>query len=344
MKNPYYVLAAIVIATTGLYACTGSSKTQEVQAEAAQDKVENVKVMSLSSRMVGNTLEFSANTLAFEQVNLGPVSPGRIEKISVEVGDRVKKGQLLIQMDKTSLLQARIQIANLEEDHQRYEALKESGAISQQTYDQSLTNLNVQKTNLEYLIENTQIKAPFDGIIASRNFENGELYPGGSAILTLMEIDKLKAKINVAESYYPLIKKGMKAELVSDTYPGQLFEAEVNLIAPTVNPASRSFEVEMKIPNANEILKPGMFVRIHMDLGLTKAILVPSQAVLKLQGSNDRFVFVHRKGAAIRIPVQVGRRFDDEVELISDRINEGDQLVILGQARLKDGDKLNLID
>ena len=343
MKNPLFVLSALLIAMTGLYACSGTSKSQETQADT-QDKIENVKVMTLSSRMVGNSLEFSANTRAYEQVNLGPVSPGRIEKIYVEVGDRVKKGQLLIQMDQTSLIQARIQIANIEEDHRRYEALKESGAISQQVYDQSLANLNVQKTNLAYLEENTQIKAPFDGIIAMRNFENGELYPGGSAILTLMETDKLKADINVPESYYPQIKKGMKAEVISDTYPDRQFEADVNLIAPTVNPASRSFAVEMRIPNANELLKPGMFVRIHMDLGLSEAILVPSQAVLKLQGSNERFVFLHSKGLAQRVAVKVGRRFDDEVELISDRIKVGDQLVVLGQARLRDGVKLNVID
>lgn len=344
MKNPLSALPALLIIATGLYACSGASKSREAQLETTQEKIENVKVTTLSSRMVGNTLEFSANTRAYEQVNLGPVSPGRIEKIYVEVGDRVKKGQLLIQMDQTSLLQARIQIATIEEDHKRYEALKESGAISQQVYDQSLANLNVQKTNLAYLEENTQIKAPFDGIIAMRNFENGELYPGGSAILTLMETDKLKADINVPESYYPQIKKGMKAEVISDIYPDRQFEAEVNLIAPSVNPASRSFAVEMKIPNAKELLKPGMFVRIHMDLGLSEAILVPSQAVLKLQGSNERFVFLHSKGLAQRVAVKVGRRFDDEVELISDRIKAGDQLVVLGQARLRDGVKLNVID
>jgi multidrug efflux pump subunit AcrA (membrane-fusion protein) len=81
-----------------------------------------------------------------------------------------------------------------------------------------------------------------------------------------------------------------------------------------------------------------------MDLGLSEAILVPSQAVLKLQGSNERFVFLHSKGLAQRVAVKVGRRFDDEVELISDRIKAGDQLVVLGQARLRDGVKLNVID
>lgn len=343
MKNLLHVLPALLIAMTGLYACSGAKQSQEAQQLDTEDKKENVQVMVLHSRMVGNSLEFSANTRAYEQINLAPTTPGHIDKIYVEVGDRAKKNQLLIQMDETSLIQARIQLANSELDHSRYEALKESGAISQQVYDQSLAGLNVQKTNLAYLEKNTEIKAPFAGIIAQRNFENGELYPGGAAILVLMEIDRLKANIHLPETYYPLIKKGMKAKLLSDIYPDRSFEAAVNLVAPTITSASRSFEVELVIPNAEELLKPGMFVRIHMDLGMTEAILVPSQAVLKLQGSNDRFVFLHRDGVAVRVPVQVGRRFDEEVEVISDRIGEGDQLVILGQARLKDGVSLHVV-
>lgn len=337
----FTLLAATLLAGC---ACSGKKSENSTQNQPEQTKIENVKVMTLATQRIGRNLDLSANAQAYEQVNLGPVSPGRIQKIYAEVSDRVKAGQLLIQMDETSLQQAKIQIANIEKDHQRYEALKESGAISQQVYDQSLSNLNIQKRNLAYLEENTQIRAPFNGVISAKNFEDNELYAGGAAILTLMQIDRLKAYIYVPESYYPMVKNGMEATVRSDIYPGKAFSAVVKNVAPTINPSSRTFEVELSIPNREELLKPGMFIRVSIDLDINDVIIVPSQAVLKLQGSNERYVFLNKNGVAERHTVKVGRRYDDQVELIADDIQEGDQMVVVGQGRLKDGVLLNIVE
>lgn len=340
MKQLNVVLIALMAGATVFTSCSGGKK-QDITKEV--DQLENVRVMALASKQIDRELDFSANLQAVEEVNLVPVSPGRIEKIKVEVGARVSKGQVLVVMDQTSLQQAKIQIENLENDFRRYEALKNTGAISQQVYDQTLAQLNVQKKSLSYLQSNTTIKAPFSGVISAKNYEDGEMYTGAQPILTLVQMNTLKTFINVPESYYPLIKKGMKATVKSDIYADKTFTATVYNIAPTINPSTRAFEVELRIPNAGETLKPGMFGNVTLAMGHANAVVVPYQSVLKLQGSSQRYVFINRDGVADRYDVKLGQRFDDQVEIICDSISTGDQLVVAGQARLVDGDKLNIV-
>ena len=342
MKKLNAVVMSLLAVAMILPSCSGGEKKQDAK-NVTKEKIENVRVMTLDSKTIGRELEFSTNMLAVEDVNLVPVSPGRIDMIMVEVGSRVQKGQTLVQMDQTSLQQAKIQIATLENDFKRYETLKETGAISQQVYDQTLAQLNIQKTSLSFLEKNTVIKAPFSGIITAKNYENGELYTGAMPILNIVQINNLKAFISIPETFYPLIKKGMKANVGSDTYPDKSFTATVYNIAPTINSATRSFEVELRIPNSGETLKPGMFGKVKISMGQTTAMVVPYQSVLKLQGSNERYIFIEKDGKAKRQNVKLGQRFDDQVEIISDSIIKGDQLVIAGQAKLVNGVKLNVV-
>ncbi|HBL72095.1 MAG TPA: efflux transporter periplasmic adaptor subunit [Bacteroidales bacterium] len=340
MKQVYVAMMTLLAGASLLTACSGKQAKQEV----ATERIENVRVAPLATSTIGQELEYATNLQAVEAVNVVPVSPGRIDRILVEVGSRVQKGQVLVHMDQTSLLQAKINLTNLENDFKRYEALKETGAISQQTYDQLQAQLSVQRTNIAYLESNTQIKAPFAGIVAVKNYENGEMYTGALPILTVMQLHQLKAFINMPESYYPLVKKGLKVTLTSDTYQGQSFQASVYNVAPTVNPSTRTFEVELRVSNAGEKLKPGMFTRAQISLGQTSAVVVPYQSVLKTQGSNERYVFVEKDGKAKRYTVTLGQRFDDQVEIRCDSIVEGDKLVVAGQARLVDGVKLNVVE
>ncbi|MDD4922263.1 MAG: efflux RND transporter periplasmic adaptor subunit [Bacteroidales bacterium] len=336
------IVLAFAVAAISFQSCS-SGKKNDAKKTKTEVVAENVRVITLEPRNIGRVLEFSANTTAWEEVNLVPVSPGRIEKIYVEVGNHVSSGQTLVQMDQTSLRQATLNIDNQANDFKRYETLHETGAISQQTYDQTKTQLDVQKNNLAYLQKNTRITAPFSGVITAKNYENGELYTGAQAIVTIAQLNSLKAFINIPESFFPMVKKGMKAAVKSDIYKGQSFAATVTNIAPTLNASAHTFEVELKIPNGKQLLAPGMFVRATLEMGDTKVMVVPYQAVLKLQGSNERYVFLEKNGVAERITVTLGGRFDDQVELISEKITKGDHLVIAGQAKLKNGSKLNVV-
>ncbi len=282
---------------------------------------------------------------------MAPSTPGRIEEIYVETGDRVAKGNNLFLMDRTQLYQLKLQLTNLEKDLSRLDTLLSVGSARQQDYDQMKTQYDVLKTNVEFMEKNTLMKAPFSGMITGKYFENGEMYSGTpttlsgrSAIVTIMQINPLKVDVSISEQYYPLIKNGMKAQITADVYEGEVFTGRVFRKSPTVNSATRSFITEIELPNRNDMLKPGMFVRVSMDLGEVETFVVPASTVLIQEGTNIRYVFIEDQGVAKRTEVMIGKRFDDRLEIISDNLREGDRLVTEGQARLITGDKISIVN
>lgn len=337
------ILSALAVAL--LAGCSGKKE----EAKTATVDAIPVKVKKLEKTDISRTLDYAANLVADEQVYYAPAAMGRIDKIYVEVGDRIKKGQLLVEMDRTNLMQAEVQLKNLEAEYNRAKLLNETQSISKQAYDAAVTQYEAAKVNVEFLRENTKMLAPFNGIVTGKYFESGEVYTGGAfggaskpSIIAIEKIHPLKAYVALSEQYYLQVKQGTKVELHSELYPERVFHGSVNIVYPTIDPASRTFTVEVGIPNEDEALRPGMYGTINFAVGTTETVVAPAIAVLKLQGSNDRYVFLNKNGVAKRVGVKIGKRFDDQVELISNEIHEGDELVIVGQARLVDGSKLNI--
>jgi RND family efflux transporter MFP subunit len=351
--NYLKTLSAILTAGMLLVSCSSKTGNKNAAAEASavisDTLVIPVRTLQLMKSKVARTIDYTATVLPFEEVNLAPSTPGRIEKIYVEAGDHVSKGQVLFVMDRTQLYQMKLQLASLAKDLARLDTLLKSGSSSQQQYDQLKTQYDVTKTNVDFMEQNTELKSPFNGIVTGKYFEEGEMYSGApttatgkSAVLTLMQVNPLKVVVNVSEQYYPLIKRGMKATVTADVYEDQVFTGTVFRISPTVNALTRSFGVEVELPNRNETLKPGMFARVSMDLGEVESFVAPANSVLMQEGTNIRYVFVAENDRARRVEVSLGKRFDDKLELISDVLKEGDKLIIDGQARLKTNDRLQV--
>ncbi len=345
-----------VILICGLILSGCSSKTakttETVQTPAKTDEKAAipVKVETLSKTKIARTIDYTASILPFEEVNMVPSTPGRIDKIYVEVGDKVSKGDKLFLMDRTQLYQMELQLSSLTKDLSRLDTLLKTGSAKQQQYDQMKTQYDVTKTNVDFMEGNTIMKSPFSGVVTGKYFENGEMYSGApttqtgrSAVVTVMQVNPLKVNVSISEQYYPLIKKGMKAEVTADVYKNEVFTGTVYRISPTINSSTRSFIVELELPNRNDLLKPGMFVRVSMDLGEVETFVVPANTVLVQEGTNTRFVFIDRNNVVERIEVLLGKRFDDQLEIISSNIKEGDMLVTEGQARLINGDKIEIV-
>ena len=326
-------------ATLAAVSC-GNKKTE--QAAPVAEVAPSVTVVTVNEREVIQQQTFTSSVQAFAVNNIAPQSPNRIKKILVDVGDKVSKGQVLVKMDPTQYTTTKLQYANLGVEMGRMEALKEAGSISQQIYDQTKTQYEQLKEQLALYEKNTFVRADFAGVISARNFEPGELC-AGQPILQLTQINKLKAYINVQEAYFPQFKNGMKLSIASDIYPGKTFNATVEMVYPTIDPASHTFTVKVVIPNASETLRPGMYVSTTVPVGKVKGLLVPYQSVLKLIGSNERYVFVNNNGVAKRVKVELGKRYDRDVEIISEDLKDGDELVVVGQGRLVDGVKLEIV-
>ena len=344
MKNRFFLFAFCSLL---LFSCGGNSDNPGGKgATTTKKEAEKVKVQTLEKERIAKTLELSATLEGYETMNISPSVTGHIEHIYVEVGSRVQKGSMLVRMDQTQLNTTRINLNSSKTEFDRVSALKQSGSISQQVYDQTKAGYDQLVETERFQEQNTFVKAQFAGVISAKNYEDGEMYTG-APILTLTQISRLKAIINIPETYFPLVRQGMKVNVESDIYPGQTFPATIEIVYPTVDATSHTFQAKLNIPNASEKIRPGMYVRTHLAVGEVDAIVVPYQSVLKLTGSNDRYVFVADGNTARRVAVTLGQRFDDRIEVIpveNGALQAGDQLVVTGQARLVDGVTLEIVE
>ena len=333
MKKIVLLMAAAV--------CLIGCGKKEAQAVQEAERVEVVSTMTLEECEIERVLNVSTNLQGYLTQNVAPSLQGKIEHIYVEVGDRVKEGNMLVRMDQNQYLTSKIQLANLEVEMGRLQALLATGSVSQQTYDQTKVSYDQLKQNLSFLEKNTYVKAPFEGVISAKTYEDGELY-GGQPIVVLTQVKKLKALIAVPETYYPLIKEGMKLTVKSDIYPEETFAATIEVVYPTIDAASHTFQCKVVIPNANEKLRPGMYVTTTLGLGKENTIVVPYQSVEKLIGSNERYVFINENGYAKRVSVKLGQRFDENIEIIAPEIQPGVEYIHKGQSKLVDGVKIEV--
>lgn len=342
--NKAFRFAAVALALCSLAACGGNK--EEKTATTTKKESEKVKVQELKSERIAKTIELSSTLEGYETMNISPSITGHIEHIYVEVGSRVSKGTMLVRMDQTQLNTTRINLNSTKTELDRVTALKATGSVSQQIYDQTKAGYDQLVETERFQNQNTFVKAQFAGVISAKNFQDGEMYTG-APILTLTQISKLKALVNIPESYFPLVKQGMKLDVRSDIYEGQVFPATIEIVYPTIDPNTHTFQCKLAIPNGSEKLRPGMYVKAELALGEVDAIVVPYQSVLKLTGSNDRYVFTNQNGTAHRVSVTLGKRFDDRIEIIPDNaddLKEGDQLIVVGQGRLVDGATLEIAE
>ncbi len=353
LKNIGWIAAVFIF----MFSCSmGNSKKVDGVAKDSTSVTENkkiipVRIQRIEKEEIDRTVNRSVNLIAYKEINYAPASPGRINKIYVEIGSRVQKGQVLVEMDRTQFNQAATQYENAKINYQRIDTLHQLGSISEQTYDQTKTQYEVAKSSYEYLSKNTVLHSPINGIVTGKYYENGELYSGApnttagkAAIITLMQINPLKALVSISQSYFPDIKEGMKATIATDLFPGTVFQGKVLKVYPTIDPATRTFKTEIVITNNAEKLRPGMFANIEIKLEKVKALVVPSSAVLKQEGTNTRYLFINDNNKAKKVKVKMGKQFDDKVEIISNEIKEGEEFVIEGQAKLLDGSEIKIVD
>lgn len=335
MKSIKLSHIALLLGASLLFSC--GAKTEETT-EVVKPKV---KVETAIRSDVMQSSEYTA-TVQSDIVNkISPAMPARIRKIHVEVGDRVRKGQTLVTLDRTNLSQSQTQIANLERDLQRYQELYEVGGISKQQIEQLEVQLEVAKSSASNLAENTTLTSPINGVVTERNYDSGDM-PAGMHILQIENFNPVKLIINVSENLYTGISKGMEVDVMLDVYPDDEFSGKVSLIHPTINQASHTFPIEVQIQNSDSRIRPGMFARVNINFGSKENILVPDASVLKQVGSNDRHVFVIKDGKADKRVITIGQHLGSFYEVISG-VEAGDEIVVAGASRLTDNQEVEVV-
>ncbi|MCQ2068855.1 MAG: efflux RND transporter periplasmic adaptor subunit [Bacteroidaceae bacterium] len=299
-----------------------------------------VKLAEVVEEPVDQLLVYSATIVGEVKNNIAPSAPGRISKIKVEVGDNVKKGQILVEMDETTLSQQEMQLKNLETEFNRIDQLYQVGGVSKSEWDNVKLQLEVARKSFQTLKENTRLESPIEGVVTARNYDNGDLY-SGQAILVVQKMAPVKLTINVSEQYYSKVKKGDEVSIELDAYPGETFKGKVSLIYPTVDAMTHTFPVELNVANEDLKLRPGMFARATLNLGTLNHVVVPDLAIDKRAGSGDRFVYVYKDGKVRYSKVELGQRLGDRYELLSG-VENGAQIVIAGLAKLADGKEVEV--
>lgn len=342
MKKVVLNVAVGVMVAILMSACGGKKTQTQIEVVATADtEVLKVKVAQVGLQEVEQTYEYTAIVEANAVNNIAPLTGGRIDKIYVEVGDKVTQGQMVAQMEDNNLKQAKTQLDNLELSFKRIDELYKVGGVSKSEWDNLKAQLDVARTSYENLKDNTQLISPISGVVTARNYDSGDLF-GGQPIIQVQQITPVKLNINVSENQFVTVKKGMSAEVKLDVYGEEEFAGKVNLVYPTIDARTHTFPVEILLPNTNGKVRPGMYARVTMNYGTVNHVVVPDVAIIKQQGSGDRFVYVYKDGKVSYKKVEIGRRMGDRYELISG-VEDGDYLVITGLGKLRDGMQVEIV-
>ncbi|MDE6120599.1 MAG: efflux RND transporter periplasmic adaptor subunit, partial [Muribaculaceae bacterium] len=260
----------------------------------------------------------------------------------VEVGDHVRAGQELVTLDFSNIDQLRINLEQIEREYNRAVQLLEIGGGTQQAVDQLKAQLDAARSQYDNLLENTVLRSPLSGVVTARNYDPGDM-TGSLPVLTVGQLSPVvKVMINVSEGDMRLLSRGLPVEVAFDAFPGESFQGTVNRIYPTVDTATRTFPVEVRIANAGERIKPGMFARVGLDLGTRQHVVVPDRAVVKQTGSGNKYVYVYKNGTVSYNRVELGQRLGDSYELLAG-VEGGDTVVVSGQSRLADGVNVEIL-
>jgi len=350
MKKTLFTLLILVLA---LSFCSKKSEVSELQQKPLLVKAEMPQKGTLTKYF-----DYKGTVSAWKTANIAPDASGRVGRILKKQGDRVGQGELLAVLDMTSLelqqKQARAGMAvaqtayqNAKLNAERMKKMLENKAISQMQYentqlalDAADTQMKSAKANLElvdYIARNAYMKAPFAGIIAAKNMEEGDMINPmmgmGQSILTLMDLSKVKVVVDAPAEEIERIKIGQKCLVRISSLPGEVFSGEVYSKNLAADPLSKTFKVEIIIENPEMKIKAGVYADIAIEyIRKENVYLLPISALL----SGDKEVMVNDNGIARKRAVTIGEKNGTRFEVASG-VNPGELVLTEGNYDLKDG-------
>jgi RND family efflux transporter MFP subunit len=308
---------------------------------AVVEELPKVEIQKVYSQDVNQIADYTATVEAYKTNNITTSTPNRIKEILVDIGYKVVKGQKVVVLDNVNIAQLKVRLDNIEREYNRAVELLNIGGGTQQAVDQLKTELDAARRQYENMVENTVLVSPINGVVTARNYDPGDM-TGGSPILTIEQLRPVKVLVNVSEGEFTKVRKGMKVDIKLDVYGDEVFTGTVSLIHPTIDPATRTFTVEIDIMNNDERVRPGMFARVSMNFGTSNHVVVPDRAIVKQTGSGDKYVYVYKDGKVSFDKVELGQRLDNAYEVLSG-VENGADVVITGQTRLSNGAEVEVI-
>jgi HlyD family secretion protein len=313
------------------------------------------------------------NLIGAATVDVVPKVSGRLETVTVRLGDAVRRGQLLATLDdrelreqlrqteaslevsKATIRQREADLKNSQSNLERSRNLFARNLIARQTLDDAearndaalaqvdlaraqATQSGARLEELRINLSNTRILSPVDGFVGSRRLDPGAFVGTNSSFLSVVDIHFVRLVANLVEKDLRRIVIDMPAVVEVDAYPGETFAGRVARLAPVLDPATRTAQMEVEVPNPASRLKPGMYARVQFVVAeRPNALTVPRNAIVDLEGVRGAFV-VDGRTARFR-PITSGI-VDGEAVEITDGLADGATVVTLGSASLRDGDPI----
>lgn len=274
---------------------------------------------------------------------------GVIEQVLVEEGERVREGQVLARLEtdrlRLEVARAKATLDQLEQDFKRYESVYERKLVSREAYERAKFELDGAKAahDLARLaLQEAEIRAPFDGVVSLRHVKIGNTIQSGSPAFRVTRMDRLEAQIFVPERDIDKLASGQPATLTVDAWPDRRFTGHILRVNPVVDATTGTVKVTVAMAPGQPELRPGMFGRVEIVYDQRQnALLVPKDAVLTEDAQHS--VYVVADGRARRRPIVVGYSDADRYEVV-DGLQPGDELVVTGQASLRDDSKVEVVN
>ena len=315
-----------------------------------------VEVAKVESMTLVDETQAVGSLRSRQGVMLRPEVGGRVKQILFSDGQRVRKGQLMVQFEdqlqQAQVAQARAELSIAEANHKRNQELVAQNFISQRSLDESAAALEVSRAKLalaQATLQRLQVLAPFDGITGLKQINVGDYLKDGADMVNVEDIDAVLLDFRLPERFQAKIRAGQKAQLTVDALPGRPFSAIVQAVDPLIEANGRSVGVRGCIDNRQQQLRPGMFARVNAVFGSRdNALVIPEEAIIP-QGGRTFVVKVvagDKPDALIsqRVPVKVGLRQPGKVEIV-EGLSAGDTVVTAGHQRLqKDGTSVRVVD
>jgi membrane fusion protein (multidrug efflux system) len=353
-KPILYSLLAIILIAAGIYKITSNKKKNQAETAIVAQKNADISVNITEAKYEHITNDYSSNgTFApYQELAFPSEISGRIVRVLVDDGSYVRVGQTVATIKKDKLevdnSNANAAYQNAVVDNQRYENAFKTGGVTKQQVDLSRLQVKNAKAQLQQAnlrIGDTNVRATISGIINKRLIEPGSVVSPGTVMFEIVNVSRLKLKVNVNESQVASMKLGDEIEVKASVYPDAVFKGRISFIAPLAD-ASLNFPVEIEISNNSENqLRAGMYgtaVFNSKESGTAHSMLVlPKDAFVNGVSSNQVFI-VNGDNTVKLTKLVIGRIFGDQVEVLSG-IKEGQKVVTTGQINLVDGAKIKIV-
>jgi membrane fusion protein (multidrug efflux system) len=316
--------------------------------EEEPDKAIPIEVAALGRGGIEEVLRFSTNLEAESEVQVFSEAERQIRQLLVEEGDDVRRGQVLIRLQdeeqKTALARINSQLRKARLDFERQRNLFEQKLISEQIYNDSayeLEQLELALADAERELSYTEVRAPISGTLTQRLINVGDHITLNQHLFDNVDFDSIVARVYVPERELDRLENGQEVRILSEAFRGEVRRGVVDRVAPVVDPKSGTVKVTVRIPR-HESLLPGMYVSVELVTAVHEdVLLVPKRALV--YDADQVFVFrVTDEDTAERLLIETVLEDRENIEPAG-RLEEGDRLVVAGQAGLKDGAEVRIV-